>query len=174
MDDHPSCRQRRRLLMAPVLVMVSALLVSGCGGGAGPKEKRSVAERKSAISRETVKVARPASVEKLASTVGCTAEITTEVDDYRQGVCHAAKAQYLFVSFDTDKGKRDWLEYAQMYGGVYLVGNRWVISAKPEERMKAAQKKLGGTIDKGEAIGASSSGSSGSSSGSSSAPKNSP
>lgn len=42
-----------------------------------------------------------------------------------------------------------------MYGGVYLVGNRWVLSAEPRSAMEAAREKLGGTIEETGAYDAS-------------------
>ena len=42
-----------------------------------------------------------------------------------------------------------------MYGGVYLAGNRWVLSASPRSAMEAARDKLGGTIEEAGAYGAS-------------------
>ncbi|QUW85626.1 hypothetical protein SMIR_42035 (plasmid) [Streptomyces mirabilis] len=42
-----------------------------------------------------------------------------------------------------------------MYSGVYLVGNRWVLSASPRSAMEAARDKLGGTIEEAGAYGTS-------------------
>ncbi|MCC3650578.1 hypothetical protein LIX60_03505 [Streptomyces sp. S07_1.15] len=138
-----------RTLAASVLTLTVMVLVGGCGGtgaSAGGQDSGTPSARPPA--------ARPASVEELASAVDCTADITTDVDDYRQGICTASKARYVFVSFTTAKGQRDWLEYAQMYGGVYLVGNRWVVAADPKKYLDRAREKLGGTIEKTAAFGA--------------------
>lgn len=60
----------------------------------------------------------------------------------------------MLLTFDTATGQRDWL-VSQMYGGVYLVGNRWVLSASPRSAMEAARAKLGGMIEEAGAYGAS-------------------
>ncbi|MFF2848847.1 hypothetical protein ACFVT5_21335 [Streptomyces sp. NPDC058001] len=137
-----------------VLAAVAAVLtLASCGSGPGSGEAKGRPGSASASPR--VPQARPAQVEELALAMGCTAHITTDVDDYRQGVCKTGKAKYVFLSFVSDQGKRDWLDTAQMYGGVYLVGNRWVLSAEPRQYMTAARSELGGTIEETGAFGSS-------------------
>lgn len=131
-------------------VAAAALLTAGCGADADT-DKASIGKGGKAEPSASAPVARPASVEKLAGTMGCKPEITTDVDDYRQAVCHAGKKNYVFLSFVTAKGQRDWLGYAQMYGGSFLVGNRWVVSAESMRSLEAARDKLGGTIEKSTA-----------------------
>ncbi|WP_328967490.1 hypothetical protein [Streptomyces sp. NBC_00239] len=91
----------------------------------------------------------------MASAVGCTAEITLKAADYRQATCKTAQADYVFVDFDTAEGQRAWLDYAQLYGGVYLVGDRWALSAKSKEYMESLRATLGGTVEERGAFGAS-------------------
>ncbi|MFE2679251.1 hypothetical protein, partial [Streptomyces hygroscopicus] len=95
----------------------------------------------------------PARVERLASAAGCEPEFTTQVDDYRQAVCESAKGKFVFLDFATAKGQRDWLETAQMYGGVYLVGNRWVLSSSPRKNMETLRDEFGGTIEESTSYG---------------------
>ncbi|MBI0301481.1 hypothetical protein JBE04_45375, partial [Streptomyces sp. PRKS01-29] len=104
------------------------------------------AARPSASADPTPRAAR---VEQLASAAGCKPEFTTKVDDYRQAVCRNAKGKFLFLDFVTAKNQRDWLETAQMYGGVYLVGNRWVLSSSPRKNMERLRERFGGTIEEG-------------------------
>lgn len=145
-------RHVRNPAVTTVAVTVVALL-AGCGGSpAVPPES---AGASTAFAPAGPKAARPASLEQLAASVGCTAEVTGKALDYRQGVCKTSKGQYVLLSFDTDKGMREWLGYAQMYGGVYLVGNRWVLSANPRSAMEDARHKLGGTIEETGGFGAS-------------------
>lgn len=143
---------RHRLRAMALVAIVSAMTLSACGGGQGSDEEKKAKTGAASTDRKRPQ-ARPAEVEELASAMGCTADITTDVDDYKQGVCATDKAQYVFVSFATDAGKRDWLDAAQMYGGVYLVGKRWVLSAKPKKYMAAARNKLGGSIEETGAFG---------------------
>ncbi|NJQ03478.1 hypothetical protein [Streptomyces zingiberis] len=145
----PRPRHVRTGALAALVTTAAALLLGGCGaeepaGRAGTAEGRPGAPPK----------ARPADVPELASAVGCEAEITIDVADYRQGTCDTGRAEYVFVSFESDTGKRAWLETAQMYGGVYLVGNRWVLSADPRPAMERARERLGGTIEETGALGA--------------------
>jgi hypothetical protein len=122
----PRLRARRRDLRVPALALSSALLVAGCGGDTA---------------------SQPATVEQLAAAAGCAPKITMEVDDYRQGQCKTPQGQFVFLSFATDEGKRKWLDYSQMFGAIYLVGNRWVLSSKPREAMEPLREKLGGNIE---------------------------
>ncbi|MFD5392313.1 hypothetical protein ACFWMG_46845, partial [Streptomyces sp. NPDC127074] len=91
-----------------------------------------------------------------ARAAGCEPEFTTKVDDYRQAVCKSAKGKFVFLDFVTTKGQRDWLETAQMYGGVYLVGNRWVLSSSPRKNMERLRDEFGGTIEEETSYGAAS------------------
>ncbi|MFI7499032.1 hypothetical protein ACIBVL_11065 [Streptomyces sp. NPDC049687] len=135
-------RPVRRLLGAPVCVAAAALLLAGCGGG-GDDAKPTAATKSAAPS------ARPMTLEALGKAVGCETapKEAGKTLDYRQGLCDSADAEYVLVTFDTTEGQRAWLDTAQMYGGVYLVGNRWVLSADPRSAMEKARTELGGTIE---------------------------
>jgi hypothetical protein len=134
-------------LVITVLAAVSALLVAGCGGspeaaaGAGPSHSASPSASPSA------KASRALTVKQLAAAVGCTAKITSKAADYREATCKTSGVEHVFLDFDTAAGQRAWLDYAEMYGGVYLVGNRWVLSAKSKEYMETLAAKLGGTVE---------------------------
>jgi len=100
--------------------------------------------------------AKPATLEELADSVGCAkAEEAGKTLGYRQGVCESGGSEYVLLTFDTDEGQRDWLDVSQMYGGIYLVGDRWALSASPRSAMEAARDKLGGTIEESSAYGVS-------------------
>ncbi|WP_405725527.1 hypothetical protein OG607_21085 [Streptomyces sp. NBC_01537] len=125
-------------LVITVLAAASALLVAGCGGSTAPDA--AAAERTTAASRALT-------VKQLAAAVGCTAKITSKAADYREATCKASGVEHVFLDFDTTAGQRAWLDYAEMYGGVYLVGNRWVLSAKSKQYMETLAAKLGGTVE---------------------------
>ncbi|QKV91142.1 hypothetical protein HUT19_04790 [Streptomyces sp. NA02950] len=140
---------RRGPRLAPAVAAVCGLLtVAGCGGGgtgdATAETGRSGTDRPSAGAKPTP---RPATVEQLASAVGCKPRFTVDVDDYRQAVCTTSRGKFLLLDFARAKGQRDWLETARMYGGVYLIGNRWVLSASPRKNMDELRKQFGGTIE---------------------------
>ncbi|OKI12611.1 hypothetical protein A6A07_17130 [Streptomyces sp. CB03911] len=69
----------------------------------------------------------PRSVEELASRIGCTAEITTDAADLRQGMCTSGGEEIWIASFPTARAQDAWTSEAQAYGGSYLVGDGWVV-----------------------------------------------
>ncbi|MCX4920013.1 hypothetical protein [Streptomyces sp. NBC_00687] len=97
-------------------------------------------------------VEAPARVEVIANLTGCKVSIRTEADELRVGVCHTKKADYAITTFPEERFKQTWLDTASMYGGKYLVGSRWVISA-PENMLKPFRAKLGGTIQQLQGMG---------------------
>ncbi|WP_155354307.1 hypothetical protein [Acrocarpospora macrocephala] len=89
----------------------------------------------------------PASVEQLVSTIGCaSSHIQIDADELRQGICETPQGRYTITTFVTEKGKRDWLDYAQMYGGIYLVGTRWAVIASPD-LLETLRGRTGGQIE---------------------------
>ncbi|WP_433453555.1 hypothetical protein ACQPXS_35550 [Streptomyces sp. CA-142005] len=151
----------------PALVTAATLLLGGCSGSSADSAVEESERKSKSTTTEpggpqagpgasAAPSAKPATLEELAEAVGCKkAEEAGKAKDYRQGVCETAGAQYLLLTFDTLTGQREWLGISQMYGGVYLVGNRWVLSASPRSAMEAARDKLGGTIEENSAYGAS-------------------
>jgi hypothetical protein len=92
---------------------------------------------------------RPATAQdigQLAAAVGCQARLTGQNSGYRQAVCVASGARYTLTTFSTDKGQQEWLSEAIPYGGAYLVGIRWVVTAQPGDDLPGLAGKLGGTI----------------------------
>ncbi|MGY0056550.1 hypothetical protein ACWY4P_08315 [Streptomyces sp. LZ34] len=126
--------------------LCAVLLVSGCAGSEG-QGHASHAQKKASPS--AAKAAGPASLTKIAHAIGCKANVVTDADELRQAACKAGKAQYTLVTFATDKGKRDWLSVSKDYGGTYLVGYRWSVTAPSEDSLKPLRVKLGGTIETG-------------------------
>nr|WP_303709301.1 hypothetical protein [Kutzneria buriramensis]WKX07485.1 hypothetical protein Q4V64_08275 [Kutzneria buriramensis] len=98
-------------------------------------------------------VVAPAKVEVIASLTGCKAKIRIEADELRQGLCHTKKVDYLITTFPEEKYKQTWLDSAAIYGGKYLVGSRWIVSAKEPEMLEGFRAKLGGTIQQLRGIG---------------------
>lgn len=81
----------------------------------------------------------------IAELTGCEVKIRTEAEELREGVCQTSVGDYLITTFPKDELKEVWLESASMYGGKYLVGPQWAISAKPKV-LKKLKAKVGGTI----------------------------
>lgn len=120
-------------------------LAAGCSGGgdAGTSGKPSKASK--VPDAEEVAVVAPAKVEVIADLTGCEVKIRVDADELREGVCHTAEGDYLITTFPAEKYKLTWLDSAAVYGGKYLVGPRWAITAKPK-MLEPLRKKVGGTI----------------------------
>jgi hypothetical protein len=91
--------------------------------------------------------AKPYTVEELAATVGCTPEFQGKTLDFRQAVCKSPTEDYVLLDFATAEGMRAWLDTAMLYGGMYLVGERWLLSSRTKETMQTLSTTLGGVIE---------------------------
>ncbi|KUM78524.1 hypothetical protein [Streptomyces curacoi] len=129
--------------MATAGSAVLLLLATACGGG--EDEKAAAKSSPTNVSATVAGVVAPAKVEVIAGLTGCEVKIRTEADELREGVCHSKRGDYLITTFPQEKYKRTWLDAAAVYGGKYLVGPRWVVSAKPE-LLEELRPELGGTI----------------------------
>ncbi|MDN0197638.1 hypothetical protein [Streptomyces sp. S.PNR 29] len=125
-------------------------LVAACSGGAGGAAAGSEPSKVSAT--PAAGAVAPAKVEVIADLTGCKAKIRTDADELREGVCHTGKGDYLITTFPEEKYKETWLESAALYGGRYLVGSRWVVSAKPA-MLEHLRSRLGGTIQQLRGMG---------------------
>ncbi|MCX5208544.1 hypothetical protein OG689_04410 [Kitasatospora sp. NBC_00240] len=90
----------------------------------------------------------PSSVEELARRIGCTAEITTDAADLRQGMCTSGGEEVWIASFPTRRAQDAWTTEAQAYGGSYLVGDGWVVVLS-DATAGVLHGLLGGTIVSG-------------------------
>ncbi|WP_019060251.1 hypothetical protein [Streptomyces prunicolor] len=120
-------------------------LAVACGGGEDSAEEK----RKSATAAVTAApeagVVAPAKVEVIAGLTGCTADIRVEAEELREGLCRTKQGEYRITTFPEERFKVTWLDSAAMYGGKYLVGTRWVVSATPE-LLEGFRSRLGGTV----------------------------
>ncbi|HEX6358147.1 hypothetical protein [Actinophytocola sp.] len=91
--------------------------------------------------------AKPYTVEELAATVGCTPEFQGKTLDFRQAVCNSPTEDYVLLDFATAEGMRAWLDTAMLYGGTYLVGERWLLSSRAKETMETLSTTLGGVVE---------------------------
>ncbi|MFF8673752.1 hypothetical protein [Streptomyces sp. NPDC015242] len=142
-------RARRLRAVAAAGVLAVLTLATACGGGGGDG---TAAAKPGASGAPAAGVVAPAKVEVIAGLVGCTAKIRTEADELREGVCHTPKGDFLITTFPEERLKETWLESARVYGGRYLVGMRWVVSAEPD-MLEPLRAKLGGTIRELSGIG---------------------
>ncbi|WP_405977540.1 hypothetical protein [Streptomyces sp. NBC_00158] len=144
----PSDRRTRRLLAAGA-ALCGALLAGGCA--TEPPAHTGAAAH--AAHAGGSPAGRTATVEELASALGCTAELSTQADELRQGACETGQGAYRLTTFAAEEGLRSWLAETRVYGGVYLVGNRWVVTAQSPEALTSLRERLGGTVETGEEHG---------------------
>ncbi|MFI0484486.1 hypothetical protein [Actinomadura sp. 9N215] len=95
------------------------------------------------------KVAEPASLAQLAQQTSCSLTGQRKVKDLEQGNCKTSQGRYVLLSFTTDNGMNAWLREAKPWGGVYLVGARWVVVSQ-QPTLETLRKDLGGKIVHGD------------------------
>lgn len=145
MPSPSTARPRRRVPRAIALAVaaVCALLPTvGCAGSPAAHDARARARESRAPS---------ASIEDIAAAVGCTAQVDVQAEELREGGCQTAQGAYRMVTFAADEGLRSWLTEARMYGGTYLVGSRWVVTAPSADALTALRGRIGGALETGSA-----------------------
>ncbi|MFG2989040.1 hypothetical protein ACGFZK_07015 [Streptomyces sp. NPDC048257] len=136
-------RRIRPSLPAVAAACVAALLCGGCAAKAS-------AHHTPAGAQKTASATPATSIEQIATAIGCTAEVNVEAEELRQGGCETGQVVYRMVTFAAEKGLHAWLTEARMYGGIYLVGDRWVVTAQKEEALTALRGRLGGALETGD------------------------
>jgi hypothetical protein len=148
-------REPARLLVA--CLAAASMLVAGCAGELTEQDKLAAAAYNDhrpgaghgsgeAPATTSSLPSKPLTWRQLAHTVGCRATPQGRAADFRQAACVKDGDSFVFLDFDTAKGQRDWLEYAVVYGGIYLVGDRWVLSGRSREYMESLRQELGGDV----------------------------
>ncbi|MFE5887952.1 hypothetical protein ACFQ6E_03380 [Streptomyces sp. NPDC056462] len=136
--------------IATVGSLALLLLTTACGGG--EDDAGAAKSTPAKVSATVAGVVAPAKLEVIADLTGCKVKIRTEADELREGVCRTKKGDYLITTFPQEKFKLTWLDAAAVYGGKYLVGTRWVVSAKPEV-LDRLRPQLGGKIQQLQGVG---------------------
>ncbi|MFE2478209.1 hypothetical protein [Streptomyces sp. NPDC059389] len=123
--------------------LLATLLCGGCAArvAAGPQ-----APPDPSSSAAQDPAARPAPLQTIADALGCTPETTVDAEELREGACGSGQEGFRMATFTSEQGRQTWLTEAQMYGGTYLVGPTWVITAASAEALAGAHTRLGGTI----------------------------
>jgi hypothetical protein len=134
-----------RLLAAPVLAVLSALLLAGCGDDAG-----AAADKPAKPTTSTAAPSKQYTIEQLATELGggCKPKFPGPTKDFRKAFCDVDGDEFVLLQFDTSEGQEMWLDRATSYGGIYLVGDRWGLSGRSEAYMRELQKTMGGAIRK--------------------------
>lgn len=147
-QQHPRRSPGRAVVLAALLTAVALPLATACtsdsGSDSGKEASPSASE--SLPPAPVAAVVAPAKVEVIAKLTGCEVTIRTDAKELREGVCHTADGDYLITTFPEEKYKLIWLDSAAIYGGKYLVGTKWVISAPPKLQ-ESLRQKVGGTFE---------------------------
>ncbi|WP_344652325.1 hypothetical protein [Cryptosporangium japonicum] len=91
-------------------------------------------------------------VEQIASRLDCTPEIRIQAEELRQGMCGTGDALFAVTTFPADKFRDVWLYEAAGFGGWYVVGPGWTVSASTKDQATIRQKKLGGALVDGSVV----------------------
>ncbi|MDX3453394.1 hypothetical protein PV396_15800 [Streptomyces sp. ME02-8801-2C] len=141
---------RRGVALAALLTALALPLATACTSDSDPAsdkgQKASPSASESVPPAPVAAVVAPAKVEVIAKLTGCDVTIRTDAKELREGICHTADGDYLITTFPEEKYKLVWLDSAAVYGGKYLVGTRWVISAPPKLQ-ESLRQKVGGTFE---------------------------
>ncbi|GAA2806391.1 hypothetical protein RMN57_28385 [Kitasatospora sp. CM 4170] len=130
-------KARRRLQWLGMTVLLALGVVELMGGTGGLF----------ALPRASAGVAG-ASVEDLARRIGCTADITADTADLRQGLCNVGEDEVWIATFPNTGAQTVWTSGAEEYGGSYLVGDRWVVVLS-DTTADFLHQKLGGVVTSG-------------------------
>lgn len=144
--------------LPPLLVaggLSCAIVVAGyANGGPAPDGRRSPPAAHAAPSPAAP--GAPASMARIATALGCRAEVIVDAQELREGGCTTGRGVFRILTFSSDSKKRAWLTEAQAYGGTYLVGTRWSVTGPSPSALVPLRDRLGGTIETGGAHGHSS------------------
>ncbi|MDQ0931175.1 hypothetical protein [Streptomyces turgidiscabies] len=144
-QQHPQrSSSRRGVALAALLTALALPLATACTSDTSPDTGKKASE--SMPPAPLAAVVAPAKVEVIAKLTGCEVTIRTDAKELREGVCHTADGDYLITTFPQEKYKLIWLDSAAVYGGRYLVGNKWVITAPPKLQ-ESLRQKVGGTFE---------------------------
>jgi hypothetical protein len=145
----------------PTLVLAAALaaFTAGCGPGSsgddagGGGHGGAGGHNEVPVSVLPSKPSKPMTVLQLAGSLGCKPQLGGKFSDYRLASCEYKGKKMVFTDFDTDEGQSIFLENSKDYGGVYLVGDRWIVTGNSLAEISPLQDKFGGKIEQGEIHG---------------------
>ncbi|MEV6578952.1 hypothetical protein AB0M92_12430 [Streptomyces sp. NPDC051582] len=129
--------------VAAAAVLLATLLCGGCAARVAAGQRP--ADGSSAPAPAST--ARPAPLQEIGAALGCTPETTVDAEELREGACGSGQEGFRMATFTSEQGRQTWLNEAQMYGGTYLVGPTWVITAASAEALAGAHTRLGGNIE---------------------------
>lgn len=119
-------------------VLLLSLLCGACGG----------AERQAPSPAAAARPA-PATLDRIGEALDCRPEVTVDAEELKEGGCEVAGQSYRLATFAADEGRRAWLAESLPYGGTYLVGDLWVVTAPSPDALTRLRDHLGGTLQSG-------------------------
>ncbi|MGP3689569.1 hypothetical protein ACTVZO_33565 [Streptomyces sp. IBSNAI002] len=133
---HPRVPRAAALAVAAVCAV---LPTGACAGSPAPSHGARAQESR----------APSASIEEIAAAVGCTAHVDVQAEELREGGCQTGQGAFRMATFAADEGQRSWLTEARAYGGTYLVGSRWVVTAPSADALAVLRGRIGGEVESG-------------------------
>ncbi|WP_218617678.1 hypothetical protein [Cryptosporangium aurantiacum] len=132
-------------------MFLGALVVLLALGACGSPDAQS-SEPTAAASSPSPPPVATGTVEQLAARLGCQPQIRTEAAELRQGVCRAATGEFTVTTFPQERFKLTWLDAAAGWGGWYVVGPLWAVSASTKAIADDFRQTLGGSLIDGSKI----------------------
>ncbi|MFC8271272.1 hypothetical protein ACFUJR_01745 [Streptomyces sp. NPDC057271] len=121
-------RTRRTTTTVALALLAATVAVTGCRSQAEAPEEAS------------------GTLEQIAERAGCDPDLQTDAAELRQAKCATDDGTYILTTFATDRGQREWLNESKDYGGSYLVGRKWTVSADAGT-VKQVRERLGGQVE---------------------------
>lgn len=122
------------------IALLVALLCVGCTAGAGSADN-------AGGGRAAPPPPAPEQLDRIAAALECVPEVTVDAEEVREGACAVGAQAFRLATFSTAQGRAAWLSESRQYGGTYLVGERWIITAPTADALTQARARLGGTLD---------------------------
>jgi len=156
-DAADACPQGRRGRWAmPLLAVAAALVVGGCGPGSGGESSGhggTGGHDEVPVSVLPSKPSKPMTVQQLAKGMGCNAQLGGKFADYRLASCEYKGKKLVLTDFDSAEGQSVFLHESKPYGGVYLVGDKWLVTGNTLAEISPLQDMFGGKIEQGDIHG---------------------
>jgi hypothetical protein len=139
----------------PALALAAILAAGACGPGDGTSGRHGGSGHGEDVPLSVLpsKPSKPMTVQQIARALGCDAKLAGKFADYRLASCEYQGRNLVMAEFDNEKNQTDWLELSKDYGGVYLVGERWVMTGNTLAEMSPLQDKFGGKLEQGDIHG---------------------
>ncbi|MGW1773840.1 hypothetical protein [Streptomyces sp. NPDC002104] len=131
-----------------VVLFAALLCAAGCTAGTGSAGTGSTGtDSGTGGGRAAPPPPAPESLDRIAAALGCSPEVTVDAQELREGACAVGAQAFRLATFSTAQGRAAWLTESRQYGGTYLVGERWIITAPSADALTPARARLGGTLD---------------------------